>query len=376
MQDMMDAQKMQQMQRQNAVSGMQQALSGQMNQSGFDPYQSAKFQQYSAVDPSGAASLLKTWRELNDGRKEAFFKDAQTGKRLLEDGKFGEFESLAENRLKMINQFGGDPSDVTSVMNTYQSGDLDGTIAQLGQAVEAGILGEYLPDPSKGKPKEMTSLEKAQQKVDFEFRKEERQVAKTAVVGFNKRASEIRSSYGKIESILDGGKLNRMKIASAMTSMARLLSPGIVTNKDFESLSNSATPVAELLSRITGKGEQGANVAENLQRFYDPTNPDLFDKKSFLDTARNVAGAEIPALIDSFNGARDRAGRAGVSEKALDTNFGQNKNFDYLTGMLEKNKPVLNHSKLGNVTEGQIQETMKNKGMTREQVLALLQEGN
>jgi hypothetical protein len=44
--------------------------------------------------------------------------------------------------------------------------------------------------------------------------------------------------------------------------------------------------------------------------------------------------------------------------------------------MLEKNKPVLNHSKLGSVTEGQIQETMKNKGMTREQVLALLQEGN
>ena len=219
---------------------------------------------------------------------------------------------------------------------------------------------------------EQTPLEKAQLKVDAEFRKEERQVAKNSVVGFNKRASEIRSSFGKVENILSGGKLNRMKIASAMTSMARLLSPGIVTNQDFQNLSNSASPVAELLSKLTGKGEQGANVAENLQRFYDPTNPDLFDREAFLTTARNVAGAEIPALLDTFNDARDRAGRSGISEKALSTNFDQNTNFDFLTKMGENNKPVFKHPKLGDVTEGQIQETMKNKGMTREQVMALL----
>ena len=334
--------------------------------------QSEAYKELMVKNPEAAMKLKQTFSTDNGGLAALIDDSMSILYHLESDPSGASAREVIVSGIKNVPKFGGRNSKHReNLLNILDTQGVDALKTNLSNVhkVMSDVAG-------KGKPKEMTSLEKEQQKVDFEFRKEERQVAKTAVVGFNKRASEIRSSYGKIESILDGGKLNRMKIASAMTSMARLLSPGIVTNKDFESLSNSATPVAELLSRITGKGEQGANVAENLQRFYDPTNPDLFDKKSFLDTARNVAGAEIPALIDSFNGARDRAGRAGVSEKALDTNFGQNKNFDYLTGMLEKNKPVLNHSKLGNVTEGQIQETMKNKGMTREQVLALLQEGN
>ena len=381
-----------QMGRQNKIAGLKNALAGQMQQQGFNPQQSEEFNQLLALDPEYAGNAAKTFNALEDNRKKAFFQDAQSGLRLLQAGDEQGFLNLANNRLEQVDRLKGDPSDVIDILQTYHSGDIDGTVQKLQGVVQGGISTGFLKDPlerqikeaklaqlTATKPKSLTDQEKATLESDKEFRKEERQVAKTSITNFNKRSTEIRSSYKKVESILGSGKLNRMKIASAMTSMARLLSPGIVTNQDFQSLSNSASPIAELLSKLTGKGEQGANIAENLQRFYDPTNPDLFDKESFLETARNVAGAEIPSIIDSFDGAKDRAVRAGISQRALNANFNQNKNYSFLKAMQqdmsEANKPVVNHSTLGDVTEKQIQEAMKNKNMTRDQVIALLNEG-
>jgi len=397
-----------QQQQANTLAGR---LAGQAQNPEFKIGQSTDFRQLMAIDPDRANKAMSTFQSLSESRKKAYFDDMVTGKAMLDAGDLSGFGKFQENRLQNLKRLGSD--DVTGtemVIDKFNQGDIAGLQQGYAAGIDAGRqLGYIKPDARQGAKKapfqrgegglvfdpntgsysvdpvakqssidraEMTSLEKAQEKVEFEFRKEERQVAKTAVVDFNKRASEIRSSYEKINSILGSGKLNRMKIASAMTSMARLLSPGIVTNQDFENLSNSSNPIASVIATLNGKGDDGKGIAENLQRFVDPTNPDLFDKDSFLSTAMNVAGAEIPALLDVFNDAKGRAGRAGVSERALDTNFGQNKNFEYLSGMLEQNKPVMNHSKLGSVTEGQIQETMKNKGMTREQVLALLQGAN
>lgn len=321
--------------------------------------------------------------QLNEQRKGALFQDARVINSFLKSDQPQQAMGVINNRLSLLDGQ-GDPSDTLEIANLVASGNYQPAMDLLDSVELAGVRGGFLKDLEPSEMSEI-ALEKARieldklkgpAKINPEFLKEERQVAKQSVVSFNKRASEIRSSFGKIESILGSGKLNRMKIASAMTSMARLLSPGIVTNQDFQSLSNSSNPVATLMSTLTGKGDDGKGVAENLQRFIDPTNPDLFDKESFLATAKNVAGAEIPSLIDTFNDSRERAGRAGISERALKTNFDKNKNFDFLTKMVESNAPILNHPKLGNVTESQIQETMKNKNMTREQILAILQGGD
>jgi hypothetical protein len=332
---------------------------------------------------------MATFEALDKSRKTALYEDMVMARTLISRGDAAGALNIFEDRIDAL----GGPSEGTNDSQYYvdsiRSGNLEKTMADLSSGIEGaqalGIGGETLDNELKRaqidnlkapKAVAQTPLEKAQQKAEDEFRKEERASASDSVKNFNKRSSEIRSSFGKIESILSGDKLNRMQIASAMTSMARLLSPGIVTNQDFTNLSNAANPVAEVLSIITGKGEQGAKIAENLQRFYDPTNPDLFDKKAFLKTARDVSGAEIPSLIDIFNDAQNRATVAGISQKAIDTNFGQNTNLDFLKQMIEKNKPVMNHPTLGDITEGQIQETMNNKGMTREQVIALLSNGS
>ncbi len=322
--------------------------------------------------------------QLDQQRMGNMFSKGRIVNTLLKAGQIGEANSVLDDNIQLINQLNGDPSDSLEIKGMVGAGDIQGATDLLDSVEMAGVQSGFLKDM---KPSELSqiNLEKARielenlkrpPQIDPEFLKEERKVARDTVKDFNKRSSEIRSSYGKVESILSSGKLNRMKIASAMTSMARLLSPGIVTNQDFQNLSNSANPVAELLSKLTGKGEQGANVAENLQRFYDPTNPDLFDKKAFLSTARNVAGAEIPSLIQSFAMGQERAKTAGLSERAIETNFSGNKNLAELQGLLEASKPVIVHKVLGEVTEEQISKAMKEEGLTRDQVLAILEKNN
>ena len=366
------------------INGLQSALSGQMQDANFMPSNSNDFLALSASDPQRAATMLNTFKALSNERKTAYHEDLQQGLRALESGDGERFKSIMTSRIETMKGLkGADPSGSQFLLDKYEAGDIQGLVTGLKLAEQAGISDGYLPKA----PTEMDeiALEKARLEldqlrdgsvVDPEFLKEERKVARDSVTDFNKRASEIRSSYGKVETVLNSGPLNRMKIASAMTSMARLLSPGIVTNQDFQNLSDSADPVALVLSTLTGKGDAGKGIATELQKYYDPTNPELFDKESFLQTALSVAGAEIPTLLGSFEDAKSRAQRAGLRQRAIDTAFGENKNIKALTDMIGGgDKPVFNHPILGGVTESQIKEAMKNKNLTREQVINKLKGG-
>lgn len=350
-------------QRQNQLNQLRSAIGQQASQGGFNPNQSLELQQLAALDPTGAAQTLASFQAIGEGRQKEFFQDARKARRMLESGDSEGFLNLVQTRLNKINAVGGDPSDTMNILSRYAQGDMQGVMQSLSNVemmgVEAGMLAELKPT----------------QLIDKDFLKEERKVARDAVSTFNKRAGEIRSSFGKVESILTSGKLNRMKIASAMTSMARLLSPGIVTESDFRNLSNSTNPVATVINTLRGKGAEGESVVDELQKYVDPTNPDLFDRDAFLQTARNVAAAEAPALIDTLKDAEERGVTAGLSERAMAANFKNNKNLLALQKMVDANKPVMNHPTLGNITEEQIQKTMKNKNMTREQVLAILNQG-
>jgi hypothetical protein len=354
---------MQQQEQQNQLNQLRATIGQQASQGGFNPAQSLEFQQLAALDPTGASRSLATFNALDQTRKVAMFQDAREAKRMLESGNEEGFLNLIGSRIQAVNQLGGDPSDVLFIANQYEQGNIEGVMQSLSNMEKIGILRGYLKAPEQ------------QPLIDKDFLKEERKVARDAVTNFNKRAGEIRSSFGKVDTILNSGKLNRMKIASAMTSMARLLSPGIVTESDFRNLSNSTNPIATVINTLRGKGAEGESVVDELQKYVDPTNPDLFDREAFLQTASNVAAAEAPSLIDTLKDAEQRGITAGLSQRAMDANFKNNKNLKALQGMIDANKPVMKHPVLGNVTEDQIQKTMKNKNMTREQVLAILNQG-
>ena len=133
------AQNEQAAQRQNQISGLQNSLTGQMQQGGFDPSSSVEMQQLGALDPRAAAGSLSVFQELDDSRQKAFFQDARKGREMLENQDFNGFLDLTSNRLDAIQKLGGDPSDVMSVLQTFNNGDLQGTIGQLKAAEQAGM---------------------------------------------------------------------------------------------------------------------------------------------------------------------------------------------------------------------------------------------
>ncbi len=149
MQGFQGGQQIQQTKRQNELDQLSDALAGQMTQPGFDPAQSLELQQLSALDPTGAAKTLATFQGLDEARQKAFFKDARKGAQLLERGDNEGFLELAQERLRLINNLGGNPSDVMSVLQAYQSGDHSGALAQLKQAERVGVAGGYLIDTAQ-----------------------------------------------------------------------------------------------------------------------------------------------------------------------------------------------------------------------------------
>ena len=136
---------------QQKVSGLRNALAGQMGQNGFDPSQSNEFQQYSAMDPSGAARILDTYNKLDEPRKKAIYQDARTGAGFLEKGNYNEFLDLAQNRIEHIERLGGDPSGTQGVLNMFNNGDIDGAINHLKRTEQIGIEEGFLKDISANK---------------------------------------------------------------------------------------------------------------------------------------------------------------------------------------------------------------------------------
>lgn len=137
---------------QQRISGLQNALTGQIQQGGFDPSASAELQQLTALDPSAGRNTLATFQALDENRQKAFFQDARKGREMLERGDNEGFLRLAANRKDAINQLGGDSSDIDSVVQSFASGDIGGTLSQLMQAERAGVASGLLPNLTSDRP--------------------------------------------------------------------------------------------------------------------------------------------------------------------------------------------------------------------------------
>lgn len=129
------------------IGQLQQSLSGQIRQGGFDPAQSLDFQELTVLDPDQAAKISTTFQALSKDRKQAYFDDIVKGRKFLEAGDNQSFSDLFANRIEAIEKLKGDPSGALAVLNKFNSGDLQGTISGLKAAEEAGRQLGFLKDP-------------------------------------------------------------------------------------------------------------------------------------------------------------------------------------------------------------------------------------
>ena len=135
-------------QRNNQINALQQSVSQQLGQGGFNPGESAEFQQLSGLAPQVGAQILSTFNSLEDPRKKAIFEDARKSRQFLEAGNGEGFLAIVSDRLNKIERLGVDPSGTLSILQAFNSGDIQGAISQLKQTELTGMQAT----DSKGNP--------------------------------------------------------------------------------------------------------------------------------------------------------------------------------------------------------------------------------
>jgi hypothetical protein len=141
-------------------------------------------------------------------------------------------------------------------------------------------------------------------------RSEARNFIRSNVTNINKSLSEITSAYNKVSSLESQMRAgNRSAINAAIMNTARLISPGVVTDRDAAAFSGANTNVGAMYEFLSGKG---VNV-EDLIRIYDPANPQVFDPDALLSVARNVTASSIPSLMAQFEDQRAVADQYSLS---------------------------------------------------------------
>lgn len=133
--------------RQNQINALQEGIAQQSEQGGFNPANSLEFQKLAALDPSASARILSTFDALDNSRKSAAFQDARKSRQFLESGDGDGFLNVVSSRIENIERLGGDSTGTRSVLDTFNSGDIQGTINQLKQTEQAGIDLGFLSDP-------------------------------------------------------------------------------------------------------------------------------------------------------------------------------------------------------------------------------------
>jgi hypothetical protein len=84
--------------------------------------------------------------QLDEQRKGALFNDARVVNSFLKAGQPGKALDVLSQRVSMIEQFGGDPSDSREVADYIANGDIKGAVSLLNDVEKAGVMGGYLND--------------------------------------------------------------------------------------------------------------------------------------------------------------------------------------------------------------------------------------
>jgi hypothetical protein len=306
------------------------------------------------------------------GRQQAMYQDAATGLQLLSTGDLDGLIALGEDRLQLLQTYpDADPSDTQRIIQNARFAKQGNPVAlrnlatELTSATSRGmsmglikmpesqkpmIVGadETVFDPvtgealytGPGKPAERKTAEDQNGVLRFidtgepvypdvqapSISPEERTSAlnnvRSNIQGINKNLAEVAGAYNKVMSLEAGMRAkNRGAINAAIMNVARLISPGIVTDRDASSLSGADTSIGAIFSFLSGKGVDTAQ----LMRVVDPTNPETFDVDGLLSIARNVTAAGVPSLQAQLEDEASVADIYGASPQFRQAYLGRSK---------------------------------------------------
>ena len=270
---------------------------------------------------------------------------------------------LAKSREQKIAELGGDPSETQAFVSALEQDPMQALNLVRGfdmTAQEQGFVSKYEPP-------------KLQESVYDEPRKELRATLRKSVEGLNSEISAINTNYGKLQGLAEQVKKgNRSAVSQMLVSLVKLGDPGsVVKESEMEAALNSENPLSYLVSKGVNQG-----LADSLLKNLDSLSPEKINVDEVLRTGQALISANAPDIIERYEMAKERGGEF-LTQAGFDSIFG--KSFEDRVNKLRGFNPkptksyvIENHPIYGNVTEDQIQATMKENSMSREQVLQQL----
>jgi hypothetical protein len=118
-------------------------------------------------------------------------------------------------------------------------------------------------------------------------------------------------------------------------NVARLISPGVVTDRDAAAFSGASKTATEIMNFLSGKGVD----MNAIMTIVDPTNPETFNVDALLDVARNVTSSAFPSIQAQFDDQKRIAEIYKASDAFMKSYFNQGKLQEQANAIMSNLKP-------------------------------------
>lgn len=295
-------------------------------------------------------------QQLSEARTKAMYQDAGAAYQMLQSDNYQGIIELANDRLSILKRLpGSDPSDTEQVLQLAQNanaGDMQSVVQLneiLGNAYNIGVsrgltqplpVSKYLgveqgmllfqkPDGSI----ETKPISTDESWIDPEEKTEALKGIRSTMATWNKAAGEVTSAYNKVKGLeAEMRNGSRAAINAGIMNVARLISPGVVTDTDAARLSGADTTVSTIFGFLEGKGLD----INQLARIIDPTNPDTFNVDQLMAVAESVTASQIPSLLNTVSDAKNIATNYKASNQFMKSYFGDTETMKSLQSIMSK----------------------------------------
>lgn len=250
----------------------------------------------------------------------ATIQDALELRKALEVNDTSTAMSLLDDRVSLLKNMGEDPGDTIALQNELMNGNARGVMGEVDQFISGAKRMGYLKptpvdtkniyqgqlltqDPITGELISK-SVNPDQDYIDPELKSMALRKIAEGAIRLDNEIDAVATSFSKITGLeKDMRAGNRGSINAAIMNLARLISPGVVTDRDVQQLSGAETQIGLIYNTLRGKGVD----MDEILKVYDPSNPETFDVDALMSTARNVTSAAIPAILRGYEDEKTRA---------------------------------------------------------------------
>lgn len=308
-------------------------------------------------------------QQLDEARMKAMYQDAGAAYQMLQSNNYGGIIDLANDRLRILQRLpGSDPSDTMQVLQLTQSAQAGNPEAQaqlsqvLGSAYQQGISRGYVSPPAAPKylgteegiiltqspsgeiqRTELYDQEGAggngQTYQQRQAWKELRKDFKSGSDAVSNNAKTVLEEYGKVEGLINQAtdknvddRSRRQAAATLVTVLARMASPGVVTDRDFVNFSGGLGLLDYAKSEAARGGDfalfkdylSGKGLDDTILASIDPMNPDGFSREGMLALANNLVIPAGRTLLGTFASQMSSAKEYNPAEFEMRATFSPN----------------------------------------------------